>query len=131
MTNEQLQKSLLIFAGIVLIPVAISYGVVPEKTLTGLYGFPVDTVNLTNIFRAQMGLCLGHTLFWFLGAFKPNLRRPAMYSLVVLMLGLAAGRALSSMIDGIPEWGLTASLIAELIMGLLGLILIMRENKTL
>lgn len=131
MRNEKLQKSLLIFSGVALIPIALSYGVVPEKTLTSLYGFPVENMNLTHIFRAQMGLCLGQAIFYLLGAFQATLRRPAMWCLVVFMLGLAAGRAISLMIDGIPQFGLIFSLIAEIIMGFLGLSLLLRENKSL
>jgi hypothetical protein len=129
MKVDKYQKSLLIFTGIALIPIALSYGIVPEKTLTGLYGFPVEDINLSHIFRAQMGLLLGQAIFYFLGAFNPNLRKPALYTLVIFMLGLAVGRVFSLIIDGIPEFGLIFSLIAEIIMGFLGLILL-REDKS-
>jgi hypothetical protein len=129
MKVDKYQKTLLIFTAIALIPIALSYGIVPEKTLTGLYGFPVEDINLSHIFRAQMGLLLGQAIFYFWGAFNPNLRRPALYALVIFMLGLAVGRVFSLIIDGIPEFGLIFSLIAEIIMGSIGLILL-REDKS-
>lgn len=52
MKIENYQKGALIFTGIALIPIGLSYGIAPEKTLTGLYGFPVEYINLSHIFRA-------------------------------------------------------------------------------
>ncbi len=128
-TNEKLEKSLLIFAGIVLIPIGLSYGIVPEISLTGLYGFSVDTLNLKHIFRGQMGLCIGQTALYFLGAFQPKFRQLALGALVAFMLGLAAGRCISIVVDGIPHWALTFSAIAEIVMGLIGLRLLLREYR--
>jgi hypothetical protein len=56
MTIEKSEKTLLVIAAIGLIPIALGYGFMPEKTLTPLYGFPVDSVNLKHIMRAVMGL---------------------------------------------------------------------------
>lgn len=65
MTNERLQKFLLLIAAIGLIPIAPGYGFMPEKTLTPLYGFEVDNVYLKHIFRAVMGLYFVKSLFGF------------------------------------------------------------------
>jgi len=129
MTRKQAEKTLLIIAAIGLIPIALGYGFMPEKTLTPLYGFSVDNINLKHIMRAVMGLYFGQIIIWLLGAFKNEFRRPAMYCLVVFMLGLATGRVLSLVLDGIPHWLLIVYLILELIIGLIGLKLIIRENK--
>ena len=128
MTTESTEKILLLIAAIGLIPIALGYGLMPEKTLTPLYGFPVDSVNLKHIMRAVMGLYFGQVIIWFLGATKAHLRRPAMYCLVVFMLGLAAGRALSLIIDGVSHWLLIVYLILELTIGLIGLVLIKKEK---
>jgi hypothetical protein len=130
MTIEKAQKTLLIIAAVGLIPIALGYGLIPEKTLTPLYGFPVDNVNLKHIMRAVMGLYFGQIVIWFIGAFKIEFRRPAMYCLVVFMLGLAAGRILSLVLDGVSHWLLIVYLMLELIIGLIGLKLIMKEKKT-
>jgi len=95
-SNFNLQKVLLLFCAIGLIPIALSYGLVPEKTLTPLFGISVDNLNLTQIMRAVMGLYFGQIIFWFMGAFNPKLRRPALYVLTIFMLGLAFGRILNA-----------------------------------
>ncbi|MCZ4410600.1 DUF4345 domain-containing protein [Cryomorphaceae bacterium 1068] len=130
MTLEKAQKSLLILAGIGLIPIALGYGFMPEKTLTPLYGFDVENVNLKHIMRAVMGLYFGQIIIWFLGVSSTKLRMPAMYCLVVFMLGLAAGRVLSLILDGVAHWLLIVYLVLELTIGLIGLSLIRKENKT-
>ena len=130
MTNDRLQKIVLAVAAIGLVPIALGYGFMPEKTLTPLYGFDVDNVNLKHIMRAIMGLYFGQVIIWLLGFSNPNLRRPAMYCLVVFMLGLAGGRILSLIVDGMPHWLLVVYLILELIIGLFGLKLIMTSNET-
>ena len=130
MTNDRLQKIVFAVAAIGLVPIALGYGFMPEKTLTPLYGFDVDNVNLKHIMRAIMGLYFGQVIIWLLGFSNPNLRRPAMFCLVVFMLGLAGGRILSLIVDGMPHWLLVVYLILELIIGLFGLKLIMTRNET-
>jgi len=129
MTIEKSQKTLLIIAAVGLIPIALGYGLIPEKTLTPLYGFDVDNINLKHIMRAVMGLYFGQIVIWFLGATKDEIRRPAMYCLVVFMLGLAGGRILSLIIDGVSHWLLIVYLILELTIGLIGLNLIKKSNS--
>jgi hypothetical protein len=130
MTIQKSQKVLLIIAAVGLIPIALGYGLMPEKTLTPLYGFEVDNINLKHIMRAVMGLYFGQVVIWYLGATKDKLRTPAMYCLVVFMLGLAAGRALSLVVDGMAHWLLVVYLVLELTIGLIGLRLIMKANKS-
>lgn len=130
MTQNQSEKLLLIIAAIGLIPIALGYGFMPEKTLTPLYGFSVENTNLKHIMRAVMGLYFGQIIIWFLGIRKNELRKPAMYCLVVFMLGLAGGRILSIILDGIPHWLLIVYLVLELTIGLTGLKLILGKNKT-
>lgn len=128
--NFDLQKALLLFCAIGLIPIALSYGLIPEKTLTPIFGISVDNMNLTHIMRAVMGLYFGQIIFWFMGAFNPKLRRPAMFVLIVFMLGLAFGRILSILLEGVPHWLLLVYLCLELIFGLLGLFILNKvENE--
>jgi hypothetical protein len=129
MKNEQAQKLVLLIAAIGLIPIALGYGFMPEKTLTPLYGFDVNNVNLKHIMRAVMGLYFGQVIIWFLGFSKPEFRRPAMYCLVVFMLGLAGGRILSLIVDGVSHWLLIVYLLLELCLGVIGLKLILTENN--
>ena len=129
MTLEKSQKLLLIIAAVGLIPIALGYGFMPEKTLTPLYGFSVDSVNLKHIMRAIMGLYFAQVIIWFLGFSSAKLRMPALYCLVVFMLGLAGGRILSLIVDGVSHWLLIVYLVLELTLGLIGIRLIQKENK--
>ena len=127
MTNMKSEKALLIIAILGLIPIALGYGLMPEKTLTPLYGFSVDNVNLTHILRAVMGLYFGQVIIWGLGVIKDEFRRPALYCLVVFRFGLATGRFLSFIVDGIPHLLLVVYFILELIFGFIGLKLVTRR----
>jgi Domain of unknown function (DUF4345) len=71
-----------------------------------------------------MGLYLALIVFWLIGAYRADVRRPALCSLVVFMLGLAAGRILSLVVDGRPHWILLVYLALELVFGVLGLLLL-------
>ena len=116
-----LDKVFLIVSAVGLTPIALAYGAAPSTTLTFLYGFAVDNVNLTHIFRAVMCLYLGLALFWIAGASRESLRLPALWSLTVFMFGLAAGRVLSLLLDGFPHWLLLVYLILEVAFGLVGM----------
>jgi hypothetical protein len=50
--------------------------------------------------------------------------------MVVFMLGLAGGRILSLIVDGVPHWLLLLYLALELLFGILGLLLIRSNKKT-
>lgn len=128
-SNFDLQKILLLFCSIGLIPIALSYGLIPEKTLTPIFGISVENMNLTHIMRAVMGLYLGQIVFWFLGAFNHKFRRPALFGLVVFMLGLAFGRIISILLDGTPHWLLLVYLCLELLLGLLGLFILNKAKN--
>ena len=97
-------KALLLFCTVGLIPIALSYGVMPAVTMDMLFGIAVESTELTHIFRAVMGLYLAMALIWFLGAFNASLTKPALLCCAVFMLGLAAGRVLSFVFDGQPHW---------------------------
>ena len=129
MKSEKNEKLLLIISALGLIPIALGYGLMPEKTLTPLYGFRVDNINLNHIMRAVMGLYFGQVVIWVLGVYKIEMRKPALYCLVVFMLGLATGRVLSFIIDGMPHWLLIVYFFLEIIIGLIGLKLITGQKN--
>ncbi|WP_170429729.1 DUF4345 family protein [Ruegeria arenilitoris] len=64
-----------------LVPIALSYGLVPGSSIPVLLGFPVVRTNQTHVFRAIMGLYLANALFWLAAASKPELQRPALWVL--------------------------------------------------
>ena len=112
-----------------LLPIALSYGVNPPGSLGFLFGMTVDGTNGVHIFRAIMGLYLALIVFWVLGARRASLTRPALYSLVVFMFGLAAGRVLSLLVDGVPHWLLSVYLVLELMFGAIGLMMLRRLER--
>lgn len=107
-------RVVLLLASIGLVPIALSYGLVPSQSLSYLLGIPVEGVNHTHIFRAIMGLYFANVAFWLAGYFTPSLRVPALWSLLIFMGGLAAGRILSLIVDGVPVPLLIFYLVAEL-----------------
>ena len=106
-----------------MIPIALGYGAKPSVTLDALFGIKVDTTNLTHIMRAVMGLYLGMVVFWLWGAFKRSMAGPALAGCAVFMLGLAAGRILSFILDGMPHWLLVVYAVLEIVLGLIAVAL--------
>ena len=103
----------LLAAAVGLTPIALAYGLVPTITVPMLYGVEIDSINVTHIFRAVMGLYLAMVVFWILGATRTPLRFAALCSMVVFMGGLAMGRLLSLLMDGIPGALLVIYLVLE------------------
>ena len=124
-----LRQKLLVLTAVGLIPIALSYGLVPEASLKFLFGIQVEGTNGVHIFRAIMGLYLGLVVFWLLGAWREKLTRPALYSLTVFMLGLAGGRLLSLVIDGRPHGLFLVYLILEVLLGAVGLIMLWQTAR--
>lgn len=87
-----------------------------------LYGIAADENNLKHILRAVMGLYLALIVFWIMGASKKELRIAALYSMIVFMFGLAGGRIISLIVEGLAHWLLMAYLFLELLFGTLGVI---------
>ena len=85
--------------------------------MDALFDIKVETTNLTHILRAVMGLYLGMVVFWLWGAFNSSMTRPALGACAVFMLGLAAGRILSFIVDGWPHWLLVVYAILEIVLG--------------
>ena len=112
-------RAFLIFCAIGLVPIALGYGAKPSTSLDALFGITVDTINLTHIMRAVMGLYFGMVIIWVWGAFKKQMTVPALVSCAVFMLGLAAGRVLSFVLDGMPHWLLIVYAALEIVLGLI------------
>ena len=123
-----IRQIFLLITAIGLLPIALSYGLIPQKSLKYLYDISISDINSIHIFRAVMCLYLALSIFWIMGAFKLQVRQAALYSLIVFMLGLAAGRILSLIIDGIPHWLLVVYLAMEISFGVMGIFLIKRSD---
>jgi hypothetical protein len=117
-------RAFLIFCAVGLVPIALGYGAKPSVSLDAVFGIKVDTVNLTHIMRAVMGLYLGMVVLWVWGAFRKSMETPALVACAVFMLGLAAGRILSFVMDGMPHWLLIVYAILEIVLGLIAVVLL-------
>ena len=62
----------------------------------------INSIDHANIFSGIMGLYVTMAIFWILGALKKSLTIPALWSLVIFMTGIGAGRAISIIADGMP-----------------------------
>ena len=93
----------LLFISIGVFPAALGYGLNPKELLPVLYGIEVADNNLSNIFRAVMGLYIGCVLLWIFGAFNKSLTVPALWCMFVFMFGIGLGRAVSLILDGTPD----------------------------
>jgi len=120
----------LLFSAGGLVAVALSYGVAPEAILPRLLDLSVEGTDLKHIFRAVMGLYLGMILLWVLGAFRANLSRAAVIAEITFMFGLAFGRALSIIVDGIPSILLLGYALVEVMMGSWGILILKRLSAT-
>jgi hypothetical protein len=130
MKNESMKtRAFLIFCAVGLVPIALGYGAKPSVTLDTLFGIKIDTTNLTHIMRAVMGLYLGMVVFWLWGAFSRPMAGPALAACAVFMLGLAAGRILSLILDGLPHWLLIVYAVLEIVLGLIAIILFRGHNS--
>lgn len=103
-----------------LTPIALAYGVAPDRSLRWLFDIDASQLNARHIFRAVMGLYLALICFWIAGAVRPRLRTPALWSLVVFMAGLASGRMISLALDGWPHPLLIVYLLLEVSFGFVG-----------
>jgi hypothetical protein len=122
-------RAFLIFCAVGLVPIALGYGAKPSLSLDMLFGITVDTTNLTHIMRAVMGLYFGMVVIWVWGAVSERMATPALISCEVFMLGLAAGRILSFLLDGLPHRLLVVYAVLEIVLGLIAVMLYREQHS--
>ena len=110
--------------------VALSYGVAPAAVLPKVLDLAIEGTDLTHILRAIMGLYLGMIVLWILGAFRSNFTRAAVIGEVFFMIGLAFGRVLSIVVDGVPSILLIGYTVVEIAMGLWGILILKNLSTT-
>tara|TARA_A100001037_G_scaffold4434_1_gene4346 strand:- start:53 stop:436 length:384 start_codon:yes stop_codon:yes gene_type:complete len=119
----------LIFVAFGVFPVSLIYGGHPAISMPYFYGVEVNTVNLSNILRAIMGLYIALCVFWIIGACYEKLRLAALWSMVIFMIGIASGRILSLVLDGMPSPLFIFYLAVEIIAAVIGFKLIINLQK--
>ncbi len=124
-----MMKFFILFMAVLIVPIALSYGIDPAAVLPKFLNIEVEGTDQTQIFRALMCLYLGASIFWAIAAFKPEWRRVAVIWAVFFALSLAVGRVISVVVDGPPSRLLDLYLAVEVLGGLWGIALLMWEPK--
>ncbi|MFI8606219.1 DUF4345 domain-containing protein [Cellulophaga baltica] len=99
--NPKYKNLQLTLSAIVVISVSFVYGGNPSVFLPYVFGFDVTDIDLKNIFRAIMGLYLAIGCFWIYGIRNKNYWESATLVNILFMGGLALGRLISTILDGI------------------------------
>jgi len=121
MQQHSFQQNLhLLLSSVIVAAAALMYGLSTSTILPQLVDFQVVTTDLSNVFRAIMGLYLAFALFWLVGMFNYNLWKAATVSQILFMGGLAFGRILSLLFDGVPSKLFAVGTIGELILAVFG-----------
>ena len=120
----------LLFSAAGLFVIALSYGVAPAALLPKVLDLTIEGTDLIHIFRGVMGLYLAMIVLWVLGALRPNLTRAAVIAEVAFMFGLAFGRVVSIIADGVPSILLLAYTVLEIVMGGWGILILKKLPKT-
>jgi len=119
----------LLLVVILIVPIALSYGLDPQSILPKVLDITVAGTDQTHILRAMMCLYLGAAVFWAIAAFTPAWQRTAVIWAVFFAASLAVGRAISLIVDGPASLLLDVYLVVEVLGGLLGLAVLAYEDR--
>jgi Domain of unknown function (DUF4345) len=98
--NERLLRAYLLLCAVLLVPIALTYGIAPAEVLPKVLDIRVEGNDQTQIFRALMCLYLATSGFWAVAAFKPEWQRAAAVWAMLFSASLAIGRIVSLIVDG-------------------------------
>ena len=122
-TNRSPVKNLhLLISAILILVIGVTYGFAPELIVPALASVKTGSPDISNAFKAIMGLYLGMATVWVWGIVRPQFWYAATVINILFTLGLAFGRLISLAIDGIPSGGMLGGLILESLVGLWGII---------
>lgn len=124
-----LKNSHLLISVVVVIPIALTYGLFPSEILPKLFDFEVQTTDLKNVFRAIMGLYLAFAFLWVLGILNPKYWKSATISNLLFMVGLAVGRIISLIIEGLPSEVFVFGTLGELVLAFFSAFNLVKYSK--
>ncbi|CAL2085848.1 DUF4345 domain-containing protein [Tenacibaculum sp. 190524A02b] len=129
MSNSRILKIYLFISGLILTAVGIltTFNPITIKANEGIE--IAGNASALNDVRSFGMLLLVTALLLFLGSFKSSLRKSATIFSSLLFLSLGAGRILSIILDGMPSSGMVKATGLEVILGLVGLVLFIINNK--
>ena len=122
------RRIFLFILSISFILITIAHIVYPQKAFLFFFGVEADYHCNPLIDRALRGVYLGFGLFWMIGVYVEKVRRAALFSLVVFMFGLAAGRVWNVAFDGITDRCLFVYLLIEIMIGGTGALLLVLKK---
>jgi hypothetical protein len=126
------KKNLQLITSVIIVTVvSLTYGLFPDNTLPHLFDFSVESIDLKQVFRATMGLYLSIVTLWITGIFKQYFWRTATLVNICFMVGLAAGRGIGLVLDGVPSVYFCCGLVLELILALWGISNLKRYPATM
>ena len=127
--SERMMRAYLLLVAVLLVPIALSYGIAPAMVLPKFLNITVEGTDQTQIFRALMCLYLAASTFWAIAAFTRAWQRVAVVWAVFFALSLAIGRVISLVVDGPASRVLDLYLGLEVLGGLLGLAVLVYARK--
>lgn len=127
--SNKLMRLFLLGAALLLVPIALNYGLAPSTTLPMFLTIPDLSTDQTHIYRGVMCLYLGVGLFWAVSAFTPSWQRVAVITAIGFAWSIAAGRIISLVVDGWPSPLLLFYLAIEILAGLLGLAVLAAADR--
>jgi Domain of unknown function (DUF4345) len=128
---SKLMRLYLLLIVFLIVPIALNYGLAPAKSLPEVLDIAVSGTDQIHVFRALMCLYLGAAIFWAIAAFTPSWQRTAVIWGIFFAFSLAVGRVLSLAVDGRPSLLLLVYLGLEIGGGLLGLAILVAEDRKL
>ena len=117
--NSRLKAAFLIAISGIICLTGLLYGLAPSWFARTYFGMPALDGDFRHILRAVMGLYLAFAGFWLFSAFRRDMRKPALLTVVIFCAGLAGGRIVSFEWDGWPAPFLISSAVVELAITLL------------
>ncbi|MBK8388829.1 MAG: DUF4345 domain-containing protein [Saprospiraceae bacterium] len=121
----------LAFASFIGMVVGLAYGINPTRIMSFFFDFNVESVDLSHLLRAIMGLYLALGVYWIMGIFKSEHWRGATITCTIFMGGLAVGRMISLIIDGIPSITFSIGMIVEIVFMVWGIFNLKKETHDL
>lgn len=123
--NNHLKNIHLLISTLVVVPVAFIYGSCPHL----IFDVSINSIDQANIFKAIMSLYLSFSMLWLLGLLKPSFWKVATLSNMIFMFGLALGRIISLVLDGLPTTIFVIGTIGELVLGLYALYQLKKQKS--
>ena len=129
MKNSNVLKGYLILSGMLLTFIGGSTLFMPVIMKASAGIDIVGNINILNDVRASAALILGAAILMVLGAFASRLTFTSSLISFVLFLSLGIGRVISIVLDGMPVDGLIKATGLEFVLGIIGVILFIKNQE--